>query len=84
MFKHSDFFPINTFTLILFGDIGQVQDAGASPGLASGWDIMTASGFKSDYGIGVGSSDGNFRIFLAWRTDIATSPTFGIRLSWPF
>jgi len=84
LFKHSSFFPINTFTLILFSDVGQVQDAGKSAGLTGGWNTITASGFKSDYGIGVGSSDGNFRIFLAWRTDVAASPTFGIRLSRPF
>lgn len=84
LFRHSGFFPVNTFTLILFSDVGQVQDAGASAGLTGGWNTITASGFKSDYGIGVGSSDGNFRIFLAWRTDIATSPTFGIRVSRPF
>jgi hypothetical protein len=84
LFKHSRFFPLNTFTLILFSDVGEVQDAGSSAGVTSGWNIITASGLKSDYGIGVGSSDGNFRIFLAWRTDIATSPIFGIRLSRPF
>ncbi len=84
LFKRSSFFPLNTFTLILFGDVGQVHDAGSSAGLTDGWDLMTASGFKSDYGIGVGSSDGNFRVFLAWRTDRAASPVFGIRLSRPF
>jgi len=84
LFRHSSFFPLNTFTLILFGDVGQVKDVGSSSGLAGGWNDITASDFKSDYGIGIGSRDGNYRIFLAWRTDVATSPTFGIRLTRPF
>ncbi len=84
LFRHSDFFPFNTFTFILFGDAGQVKDAGPSAGLGGGWKIMNSADFKSDYGVGLGSNDGNFRIFLAWRTDIATSPTFGIRLARPF
>lgn len=84
LFKHSGFFPMNTFSLILFGDVGQVKEDTTSAGLASGWSVINSADFKSDYGIGVGSSDGNFRIFIAWRTDIATSPTFGIRLSRPF
>jgi hypothetical protein len=84
MFKHSSFFPLNTFTLILFSDVGEVQDAGPSAGLGGGWNTITASGFKSDYGIGFGSSDGTYRIFLAWRTDVAALPTFGIRLARPF
>jgi len=84
MFKHSEFFPVNTFTLILFGDMGEVKDAGSSVGMAEGWKVVSASDLKSDYGFGVGSDDGNFRVFVAWRTDIATSPTFGIRFARPF
>ncbi len=84
LFRHSDFFPFNTFTMILFGNVGQLKDAGSSAELAGGWGIMKVSDFKSDYGIGVGSGDGSFRIYLAWRTDISTSPTFGIRLERPF
>ena len=84
IFRHSSFFPFNTFDLLLLGDIGQVGDAGTDAALTSGWKVMTAAGIKSDYGIGIGSNDGNFRIFLAWRTDIASLPTLGIRLARPF
>lgn len=84
LFRRSDFFPFNTFTLILFGDAGQLKDAGPSAGLTESWGVMRAADFKSDYGIGIGSGDGAFRIYLAWRTDRATSPTFGVRLDRPF
>ncbi len=83
LFRHSSFFPVNTMTLILFSDVGQVQDAG-SAGLTEGWELMNLKGFKSDYGIGLGNGSGNFRIFLAWRTDKSGSPTFGVRISRPF
>ena len=84
LFHHSGFFPLNTVTLILFGDVGQVKDAGSSTVLAGGWGVINAKDFKSDFGVGLGSGSGAFRIFLAWRTDIATSPTFGIRIARPF
>lgn len=83
LFKRSNFFPLNTVTLILFGDVGEVQDAGQA-GLTDGWNLVTLSQLKSDYGIGLGSGSGSFRIFLAWRTDISASPTFGVRIARPF
>ncbi len=84
LFKHSDFFPLNTFSFILFGDVGQVGDANSSDGLMSGWNLMTVHDFKSDFGVGLGSGNGDFRIFVAWRTDIASSPNFGILVARPF
>jgi hypothetical protein len=84
LFVRSGFFPLNTGALILFGDAGQVKDCGGSSGLAAGWGVINSRDFKSDFGVGIGSDDGGFRIFVAWRTDIAASPTFGIRLSRPF
>ncbi len=84
LFKHSHFFPLNTFALLVFGDVGQVANAPASDGMGSGWETMKLAGFKSDYGIGIGSGDGSFAIYLAWRTDIAASPTFGVRIERPF
>jgi Omp85 superfamily domain len=83
LFKHSAFFPLNTVTLILFGDVGQVQDAG-SAAIADGWQLMNSKDFKSDFGVGLGNGSGSFRIYLAWRTDISASPTFGIRVARPF
>ncbi len=83
LFRHSSFFPLNTVTLILFGDVGQVQAAG-SVGLTSGWDLINSHDFKSDFGVGLGNGSGSVRIFLAWRTDISASPTFGIRITRPF
>jgi hypothetical protein len=84
MFKHSVFFPLNTFAILLIADAGEVQNAGAFVGIGGGWKTMRVSYLKSDYGVGIGSSDGNFRIFVAWRSDIATSPIFGVRLARPF
>lgn len=83
LFKRSSFFPLNTVTLILFGDVGEVKDAG-SVGMTSGWNLVKMSDLKSDYGVGLGNGSGSFRIFLAWRTDISASPTFGIRIARPF
>ena len=83
LFRHSNFFPINTVTLILFGDIGQVKDAGAAA-LTSGWNLINSKDFKSDFGIGLGNGSGSFRIYHAWRTDISESPTFGIQIARPF
>lgn len=84
MFSRSHFFPLNTFTLILLADVGQVQTAPASDAFSGGWGLINSRDFKSDFGVGFGSDDGTFRIFLAWRTDIATSPTLGVRVSRPF
>lgn len=83
LFKRSGFFPFNTVTLILFGDVGEVQDAG-TVGMTGGWGLMKLNQVKSDYGVGLGNGSGSFRIFLAWRTDINASPTFGIRVARPF
>ncbi len=83
LFKRSNFFPLNTVTLILFSDVGEVQNAG-NVGLSEGWKLMRMSEMKSDYGVGFGNGSGSFRIFLAWRTDISASPTFGIRVARPF
>ncbi len=83
LFKRSSFFPLNTVTLILFGDVGEAQAAG-NVGMTSGWNLITMNGLKSDYGVGLGNGSGSFRIFLAWRTDISASPTFGIRIARPF
>lgn len=83
LFKRSNFFPLNTVTLILFSDVGEVQSAG-DVGLTQGWNLMRLGEMKSDYGVGLGNGSGSFRIFLAWRTDISTSPTFGIRIARPF
>ena len=83
LFKRSHFFPLNTVTLILFSDVGEVQDAG-TVGMTSGWESMKLTGLKSDYGVGLGNGSGSFRIFLAWRTDISAPPTFGIRIARPF
>ncbi len=83
LFKRSHLFPLNTVTLILFSDVGEMQDAG-TVGMTNGWQLMTLGGLKSDYGVGLGNGSGSFRIFLAWRTDISASPTFGIRIARPF
>lgn len=83
LFRRSSFFPLNTVTLILFSDIGEVQNAG-NVGLTEGWNLMKLSELKSDYGIGLGNGSGSFRIFLAWRTDISASPTFGVTIVRPF
>ena len=84
LFARSSFFPLDTGTLIIFGDAGEVKDGGTLAGLAGGWDVINSKDLKSDFGVGLGNGDGSFRIFVAWRTDIATSPTFGIRLVRPF
>lgn len=84
LFESSEFFPINTFSLILFSDVGEVQEADPSASISSGWGLMTANNLKSDFGVGLGSGNGAFRIFVAWRTDVASSPTFGILIARPF
>ncbi len=84
LFERAGFFPLNTFSLILFSDMGQVQSANPSDGMTGGWNLITADNFKSDYGVGLGNGSGDLRIFVSWRTDIATSPTFGVLIVRPF
>jgi len=79
-----DQFPLNLATLILFTDIGQVTQTSADNGILEGWNSIKGNGFKSDLGVGVGNSDGSWRVFVSWRTDVSSTPVFGVRLSRPF
>lgn len=47
-------------------------------------DDAVFDNWKSDVGVALGSSDGNFRIGAAWRLDRSESPNFVLRFSRPF
>jgi outer membrane protein assembly factor BamA len=86
---------LRSVNLILFADFGVTNtpdmlvardftsgaiDASLSDGLTS----LTKNRVKSDAGFAIGSSDGDFRIGLAWRLDEAHSPNLVVRFTRPF
>jgi outer membrane protein assembly factor BamA len=86
MFDDNDLFPswlMRNVNLILFMDAGY---AATSPenSIFKGFEDLTYSTIKSDWGFGVGTRDAKFRIGFAWQTDISEPVHVFIRLDRPF
>ncbi len=82
---------LSGINLILFADAGVTSSApvvilpaGATLPEASLVDGIRFSDWRSDVGIALGNSDGDFRIGVAWRTDRADDPALVVRFSRPF
>lgn len=82
---------VTGINLILFADAGVASSApvvilpaGASVEGASLVDDIRFSNWRSDVGIALGNSDGDFRIGVAWRTDRSENPSLVLRFSRPF
>ncbi len=86
---------LRSVNLILFADFGVTNTpdvvvardftGGAiAASLSDGFTSLTKNRVKSDAGFAIGSSDGDFRIGLAWRLDEAHSPNLVVRFTRPF
>ena len=76
IFKH-----VNLF---LFTDAGLVREVDSDLSPLSGFGGMKLNEFRSDFGLGLCSTSGNFRIGAAWRTDRAEPARLYLRISSPF
>ena len=77
----SDFGVTNTPTYSRFRDQAPVSmNASFDEGITS----LKNNQVKSDIGFALGSSDGDFRIGMAWRLDKSSSPNFILRFTRPF
>ena len=78
-----DFFELKH--IVLFADAGWVDQVEPGLNLTEGFDSVSWSSFKSDIGIALTNSSGNFRFEVARRTDTSKKPfTFLIRLKRDF
>lgn len=83
---------LNAFNLILFADAGVTNMPAWHVDRSSPVPVFEATlsedfkfdNWKSDFGVAVGSHDGDFRIGLAWRTDRKEAANLIIRFSRPF
>lgn len=87
MFSDETTFPLSLldkFNLILFYDAGFINKVANSESFTSGFQNFKINSLKSDYGFGVGSIDGKYRLSFAWKTDRKTAANVSIRISRPF
>lgn len=98
LFSEAEGFPawiLRNVNLIIFGDVGvtdRITPIVTRDFTSGALDVKSADaveslkkqGAKSDVGIAIGSSDGDFRIGMAWRLDEASSPHLVLRFSRPF
>lgn len=75
--------------IILFADAGVTNTPDFTSGsidasFSDGFTSLTKNQLKTDAGFAIGSSDGDFRIGLAWRLDKAHSPNLIVRFTRPF
>lgn len=81
---------LKNVSFILFADAGFIPASGNTPEGSHafqgsrGFEALSLSTLKSDWGVGIGSSDGKIRFALAWRTDTAGPAKAFIRLERPF
>lgn len=77
------FFP-NSLSLIAFGDAGAVASVKTTWALHEGFNKLSGSAVRSDYGIAVGWHDGDARLGFAWRTDKQAPVSIFFRLNRSF
>lgn len=75
---------VNKFNLILFYDIGYINRVTDNESFGKGFHSLKISSMISDWGFGIGTSDGRIRLAFAWKTDRKSSPNIFIRMSRPF
>lgn len=87
VFDNVDVFPswlLRNCNLILFYDAGYISAAAPTERLDRGFEDLTFTSLKTDWGFGIGSRDAKIRLGFAWRTDIAEPVHVFLRLSRPF
>jgi hypothetical protein len=82
-----DFWPtwiLHSFNFILLTDAGFTRPMAVNDSPFDGFDNITWSEFKHDFGVAIGNRAGSFRIGVAWRTDAAKPAQFILRITRPF
>ena len=77
-------FLLRHINLFFFTDAGIVREVDIDASPLSGFGGLKLDQFRSDVGLGICSSNGNFRIGAAWRTDRAEPARLYLRISSPF
>lgn len=86
-FSELDFWPtwiLHNFNFILLTDAGFTRPMAINDSPFDGFDGITWSEFKHDFGVAIGNPSGSFRIGVAWRTDAAKPAQFILRITRPF
>lgn len=78
------FFWPNSLNLIAFGNAGAVSTVNTKWAVYEGFNSITASQFKSDYGFAIAWHDGDARLGFAWRTDKQAPVSIFFRLNRSF
>ena len=78
------FFWPNSLSLIAFGDAGAVANVNTKWAFYEGFNSITSSQVKSDYGFAVSWHDGEARLGFAWRTDKQQFASIFFRLNRAF
>ncbi|MBI3189566.1 MAG: BamA/TamA family outer membrane protein [Ignavibacteriales bacterium] len=87
IFDAVDVFPswlLRNCNLMLFYDAGYANAVAGNEKFDKGFENLSASTIKSDWGIGIGSRDAKLRLGFAWRTDVAEPVHAFLRLNRPF
>lgn len=79
-----DFGILDDLSVLLFADAGYVATAQSNEAFTKGFENLTLSSMKSDWGFGIGTRDAKVRLGFAWRTDVAEPVRVFLRLSRPF
>lgn len=75
---------VSKFNLILFYDVGYINQVSDNELFSKGFNSLKLSSLISDWGIGVGTRDGKFRLTLSWKTDRKAPANFFVRINRPF
>lgn len=87
MFSGETTFPLSLldkFNLILFYDAGFIGNVYDNESFTSGFQNFKFNSLKSDWGIGIGSADGKYRLSFAWKTDKKSTANVFLRINRPF
>jgi hypothetical protein len=87
MLDDVEFFPswlLGNLNLFIFADAGYVAVADRKDFFLKGFNDISSSTVRSDWGVGIGSRDAKLRLGFAWRTDKAEPVKIFLRLNRPF
>lgn len=87
MLDDLDFWPTWVFrhvNFLLFSDAGLVRNAPTGSSALQGFDGLTWSEFRHDFGVGFSNHSGSFRAGISWRTDVKEPARFVLRFARPF
>jgi hypothetical protein len=87
MLDDIEFFPtwlLGNINIFLFADAGYVAVADQDDFFLKGFNDISSSTVRSDWGFGIGSRDAKLRLGFAWRTDKTEPVKIFLRVNRPF